>query len=205
MPRSQVKRETDLQIISNWIEPGSRVLDLGCGRGVLLEHLAQMKGVKGVGVDSDATKVESCIKRGVAVYQGDAEQLLAIFDTAQFDWVILSRTVQELEKPATVIQEALRVGKRLAIGFANYGYWRNRVSMLRTGALPVNKVFPNPWYNERPQNPVTVGGFEAYCAKERIRILHKAYLRGDWKTPVHRFPQWSAGYAIYALEQGAGA
>lgn len=200
--RTQIKRETDLQLISDWIEPGSRVLDVGCGRGILLEHLAHTRQVLGVGVDTSADKVESCVKRGVSVYQGDAEQLMPLFADRHFDWVILSRTVQELGRPARVIREALRVGRYLAIGFANYGYWRNRWSMLLTGQHPCNEVFPHPWYDERPQNPVTVGGFEAFCAKEGITIRHRAYLRGDWRTPLNALPAWRAGYALYALELG---
>jgi len=199
--RTQVKRETDLQLISEWISPGSRVLDVGCGRGILLEHLANSKGVHGLGVDTNSEKVEACVKRGVSVYQGDAEALMSVFDEGHFDWVILSRTVQELDKPVRVIREALRVGRHLAIGFANYGYWLNRGHTLFTGQLPVNEVFPNPWYDDRPHNPVTVGGFEAFCEREGFRISHRTYLRGDWRTPLSVLPGWRAGYAVYALER----
>ena len=204
MRRTQIKRETDLQLISGWIEPGSRVLDLGCGRGILLEHLAKTRNVHGVGVDTSAEKVESCVRRGVSVYQGDASQLMPVFDDQHFDWVILSRTVQELEHPASVIREALRVGRRLAIGFTNYGYWRNRLSTLITGELPRNEIFPNAWHEDRPQNRPTVRGFERFCDEAGIEIRHRAYLRGDWRTPTRTYPGWLAGYAVYALERGEG-
>lgn len=197
--RSQIKRETDLQAISNWIESNDRVLDIGCGRGILLEYLATTKGVNGVGVDTDVDKVTACVKRGVTAYHGDAVDLLREFDDSSFDWVVLSRTVQELGQPALVIDESLRVAKRLAIGFANYGYWRNRLSMLLTGALPVNEVFPHPWYDDRPQNPVSVNKFEAFCRLRGYTIEHRVYLRGDWKTSLSRLPDWRAGYAVYAI------
>jgi methionine biosynthesis protein MetW len=114
--------------------------------------------------------------------------------------VVLSRTVQELERPALVIREALRVGKNLAIGFVNYGYWRNRLSSLLTGSLPINEVFPNPWYDDRPHNPVTVNGFETFCEREGFTIRHRTYLRGDWRTHLTRWPGIRAGYALYAVE-----
>lgn len=201
MSRNDVKRETDLQLISDWVEPGDRVLDLGCGRGVLLEYLHQTKQTYGVGVDTDLSKVRSCVKRGVNVYQGDAEQILGEFADDSFDWVVLSRTVQELERPGTVIEAALRVGKRLAVGFVNHGYWRNRWSILRTGDRVTNDVYPHGWAEGSPHNPVTVHSFEAYCRRAGLILEHVVYLRGDWKTPCHRLPNLRAGYVIYVVSR----
>ncbi len=199
LSRNDIKRETDLQLISDWIEPGSRILDLGCGRGVLLEHLHQTKQIYGVGVDTNLSKIQSAIKRGLNVYQGDVEHLLDEFAGDSFDWVILSRTVQELERPAKVIESALRVGKRLAVGFVNYGYWRNRWSIARTGERIKNDVYPVEWHEGSPHNPVSVHSFETYCRDARLSIEHVVYLRGDWKTPCHRLPNLRAGYVIYVL------
>lgn len=202
--RSQIKRETDLQVISNWIEFNDRVLDIGCGRGILLEHLSTTKSVNGLGVDTDVEKVTACIKRGVTAYHGDAVDLLREFDDCSFDWVVLSRTVQELDRPALVIDESLRVAKRLAIGFANYGYWRNRLSILFTGALPVNEVFPHPWYDDRPQNLVSVNGFERFCRERGYHIEHRVFLKGDWRTSISAMPDCRAGYAVYAVARKSG-
>jgi methionine biosynthesis protein MetW len=201
MTRSAIKRQTDFQRITSWIEEGSRVLDLGCGRGVLLEHLRQTKNVQGVGVDTDLTKVQSAVKRGVSIYQGDAEQLLSEFPDGFFDWIVLSRTLQEMPKPARVVKESLRVGRNLAVGFINHAYWRNRWALLRTGQPVVNDVFPLKWSEDAPRNPVTVEGFERFCAEEGYRIRDHIYLRGDWKTPLTRLPNLRAGYAVYALTQ----
>jgi len=199
--RSAIKRQTDFQLISNWIEEGSRVLDLGCGRGVLLEHLAQTKNIRGIGVDADLSKIQSCVKRGVSAYQGDAEAFLAEFPDGFFDWVVLSRTLQELEHPGRVMAEALRVGRTLAVGFINHAYWRNRWSHLRTGDRVVNEVFPRPWHESGPSNPVSIKGFETFCADAHYRLRERVYLRGDWKTTLSALPNLRSGYAVYAVEK----
>lgn len=199
MSRAAIKRKTDLQIISNWIEDGSRVLDLGCGRGVLLEHLVHAKGVHGVGVDTDPDKIQNCVKRGLSAYQGDAETFLGEFPDGFFDWVVLSRTLQELPYPGRVVAEALRVGRCLAVGFINQGYWLNRWHLLSTGHRVINEVFPRRWHEDTPSNPVTVAGFESFCAGAGYTIRERAYLRGNWKTPTHVLPNLRAGYAVYAI------
>lgn len=199
MSRATNKRQTDFQRISNWIEDGSRVLDLGCGRGILLEHLVQTKSVHGIGVDTDLSKMQSCIKRGLSAYQGDAERFLSQFPDNFFDWVVLSRTLQELNEPARVVGEALRVGRTLAVGFINHAYWRNRWALLRTGQHIVNEVFPLRWHEESPRNPVSVAGFEAFCKETGYKIRERIYLRGDWKRTLTRLPNLRAGYAVYAI------
>ncbi len=201
MPRTQVKRETDLQIISEWIEPGNRVLDLGCGRGLLLEYLIQTKNIEALGVDAKLAKIKGCVKRGVPAYMGDIEAVMAQFQDKHFDWVICSRTVHELHHPGRVIREALRVGRRLAMGFVNAAYWRNRITNFVTGARPLNEVNPQDWYESTPSNPVTVAGFERFSEREGIHIRHRNYLRGDWRTPINAFTSWRAGYVVYDLEK----
>lgn len=195
------RRSTDQLILTDWIGEGARVLDLGCGRGVLLEHLRQVKGVSGVGVDPDPAKVLGCVRRGVPAYQGDAEALMREMPDRSFDWVVCSRTVQELARPAAVLEEALRVGKRLAVGFVNFGYWRNRIALLRTGARVRNEVYPHPWEKSAPQNPVSLSGFEEFCTRRGITIHRRVCLRGDWNTPCARWPNLRAGYALYELSR----
>lgn len=201
MSRAEIKRHIDLQIISDWIEPKTRVLDLGCGRGILLEHLKSGKGVHGIGVDSDPQKILGCVKRGVSAYQGNADTLMHEFPDKFFDWVVCSRTVQELAKPETVINQALRVGKRLAMGFVNHGYWVNRVNIALHGRRVLNDVYPSPWHESNPSNPVTVLDFEEYCRDHKIAINQRVYLRGDWKTPCRFAPNLLAGYVLYDLSR----
>ena len=188
-----------MQIIADWVEPRSRVLDLGCGRGVLLELLVQSKDVYGVGVDLDFEKISACVRRGITAYQGDMMTFMRAFPDGHFDRVICSRTLEEVDHPESVIAEALRVGRSLAVGFVNYGYWKNRLDVVIKGQKPRNDVFTTDWSQSRPSNPLTVADFEGFCAAKRIRPVRRALLRGDWKTPCSFMPNLFAGYALYDL------
>jgi methionine biosynthesis protein MetW len=199
MQRHKIKRQTDFQIISGWIEEGQRVLDIGCGRGILMEHLIRTRKVKAFGVDTNLDKVKSCVKRGVSVYHGDADSLLKEFPDGYFDWVILSRMVQELSDPGELIRQALRVSSNVAVGFVNYGFWRNRWSTLLTGSRVTNQVFPLTWEEGRPYNPVTIKGFNDFTERHQIDIANTAFLKGNWKDQTKFLPNLTAGYAIYHL------
>lgn len=201
MGRHATKREMDLQILLEWIDEGARVLDLGCGRGILLDELMQRKGCYTVGVDNDLSKITSCVKRGVPAYQGDIAEMLGEFGDEAFDWVVCSRTLQELSNPGEVLREALRVGRRLAAGFVNHGYWLNRWHMLREGTRVKNEVYPDPWWSARATNPVSVNAFEDYCEAEGVAISRRVYLASDWRTPCSVLPGWRAGYAVYELSR----
>ena len=204
MKRHQIKRETDFQIITGWMGEGQRVLDIGCGRGLLLEHLIRTIGVKGIGVDTSLDKIQSCVKRGVPVYHGEAEALLGEYPDKYFDWIILSRMVQELSDPGELIRQSLRVGRNVAVGFVNYGFWLNRLSTLRTGSRPTNQVFPLSWEEGRPYNPVTITGFNEFAKRNNIHIANTAFLKGNWRDQTNFLPNLMAGYAIYHL-QASGA
>jgi methionine biosynthesis protein MetW len=195
--RELVKQDTDLHILSDWIAPGSRVLDLGCGRGMLLEHLQQTRQAKAVGVDSDLHSVIGCVGRGVSAYQGDILDVLNFYDEGAFDWVVCSRTVQELEQPWQVLERALVVGRHVAVGFVNHGYWVNRWNMFWHGHRVRNEVYPEPWFKSRPSNPVAIADFEEFCAAVGARVTRRAFLAGDWRTPCGFWPKLLAGYALY--------
>lgn len=195
------KRTVDMQIIADWVEPGSRVLDLGCGRGVLLEALAQSKHVQPVGVDLDVEKITSCLRRSVSAYQGDMMAFMAGFADAHFDRVICSRTLEELSEPGRVLMEALRVGRAVTVGFINHAYWKNRLDLLLRGRKPRNSVYTTEWFESRPANPLSPADFEHFCAERDIRVTRRALLRGDWKTPCTFLPNLMAGYAIYDLSR----
>jgi methionine biosynthesis protein MetW len=193
------KRTIDMQVIGEWVEPDSRVLDLGCGRGELLDYLTQKKRVSGVGVDLDFTRVTACVRRGVNAYQGDITAFMRAFPERHFDRVILSRTVHELSDPAGVILEALRVGHALTVGFVNNAFWKNRLNTLIRGRKVRNVVYPTEWFESRPANPVSIADFEDFCAQKEIRIARRAHFSGDWKSPCPAFPNLLAGYALYDL------
>ena len=193
------KRTVDMRVIGDWIEPGSRVLDLGCGRGVLLDYLVRTRKVEAVGVDHDFAKVAACVKRGLTAYQGDLEQFLAAFPEGHFDRVICSRTLEELARPAQVMQAALRAGRCVAIGFVNHAFWKNRLAMLLSGRKPRNEVYFQSWGDSRPSNPVSIADFESFCGDTGFVIRRKIWLRGDWRTPCTFRPNAFAGYAVYEL------
>jgi methionine biosynthesis protein MetW len=193
------KRTVEMRVIGDWVEPRSRVLDLGCGRGVLLEYLVQTKQIFAVGVDYDPAKIAACVKRGLTAYQGDLEGFLRAFPDGHFDRVICSRTLEELAHPHAVITEALRVGRRMTVGFVNHGFWKNRLATLVHGRKPHNDVYPTPWAESRPANPVSVADFDAYCAGAGLVVHRRALLRGDWQTPCALLPNLLAGYAVYEI------
>ena len=193
------KRPVDMEIIGDWVEPNTRVLDLGCGPGVLLDYLVQTKKVSAVGVDLDLARITACVRRGLAAYQGDMTSFMRAFPDKHFDRVICSRTLHELGDPTAVIGEALRVGRALTVGFVNHGYWKNRVDMLIRGRKLRNPVYTTEWFDSRPANPVTIADFEHFCAAKGIRIARRAHLAGNWHAPCRALPNLFAGYALYDL------
>lgn len=199
MTRLVEKRTVDMQIIGDWVEPGTRVLDLGCGQGALLDYLVQTKQVSAVGVDLDFARIAACVRRGLPVYQGDMTSFMRAFPEKHFDRVICSRTVHELANPTEVILEALRVGRTLTVGFVNHGFWKNRLNTLLQGRKIRNEVYTTDWFESRPANPVTILDFEYFCAAKGIRVARRAHLAGNWRTPCHTLPNLLAGFALYDL------
>ena len=196
-----VKRTVDMEIIGGWVEPDTRVLDLGCGQGALLDYLVQSKRVSAVGVDLDVAKITACIRRGVPAYQGDMTAFMRAFPEKHFDRVICSRTVHELSDPTGVILEALRVGRALTVGFVNHGFWKNRFNTLVQGRKIRNEVYTTAWFESRPANPVTIADFEHFCAVKGIAIRRRAHLAGNWRDPCRALPNLLAGFALYDLSR----
>ncbi len=199
--KSSLKKKIELRAISEWVSRGDSVLDLGCGRGILLAELVRLKEVYAVGVDMDFEKISRCIKRGVNAYHGDIMELLRSFDGDSFDWIVCSRTLPELENAREVVLESLRVARRVAVGFVNYGYWRNRLAVALSGDRVVNEVYPEPWESSRPTNQISVNSFKEFCAKNDIKIRRRRFLRADWETPCAILPNLTAGYAIFEISK----
>jgi methionine biosynthesis protein MetW len=195
------RRQVDFQVIARWVSEGDRVLDLGCGRGLLLEYLKRKKSIYGVGVDISFDKILSCVKRGVPAYHGDVRKLLATFEDNSFDRVIFSRSVDLLDDPDAILEEGLRVGKRVTVGFVNHGFWLNRLNFLIRGGRTINEVYPKPWYETLPSNPFSINEFESFCAAREIKVEHRFYLSGDWHDAAKFAPNLLAGYALYDLSK----
>jgi methionine biosynthesis protein MetW len=161
---------SDYAIISEIVEPGTKVLDLGCGEGELLEWLAANKGVQGRGVEISGVKVQRAIGRGVSVYQGDIDEGLADYPDQAFDYVILSQTLQETLYPRHVLQDMLRVARRVIVAFPNFAHWTVRYSMLKSGRAPRTKLFPYEWYESPNIHFLTVQDFEELEALEGLKV-----------------------------------
>lgn len=149
----------DHQLIAEMVEPGSRVLDVGCGDGALLQLLAETKSTDGRGVELSREKVNACVMRGLSVIQGDADRDLADYPDQAFDYAILSLTIQATRQPKTVLENLLRIGHRAIVSFPNFGHWRIRTELLFTGRMPRTRNLPEPWYTTADAHLCTIKDF----------------------------------------------
>jgi len=136
----------DLRLVADMIEPGARVLDIGCGDGELLAFLAQAKGVDGRGMELSQSGVNACVRRGLSVIQGDADHDLADYPSDAFDYVVLSQTLQATRQPRRVIEHLVRIGRRAIVSFPNFGHWRIRLRLVLRGRMPVTPALTHVWY-----------------------------------------------------------
>ncbi|HRN84053.1 MAG TPA: methionine biosynthesis protein MetW [Hyphomicrobium sp.] len=153
------QQRADHALIAEMVEPGSRVLDVGCGDGALLKLLAEEKGVDGRGVELSREKVNLCVQSGLAVIQGDADQDLADYPDQAFDYAILSLTIQATRDPKTVLTNLLRIGRRAIVSFPNFGHWRVRTQLLFTGRMPMTPNLPEPWFSTADAHLCTIKDF----------------------------------------------
>ena len=165
----------DYELIGSWIPERSRVLDLGCGDGVLLAGLAATNSASGYGIEIDDANVLASLKNGVNVIQDDIERGLSAFGDNTFDFVILSQTLQAMKNTEKVLYEMLRVGREGIVTFPNFGYWRHRLDILR-GHMPVSKTLPYSWYDTPNIHLCTVKDFEDLCVKVGAEILDERVL-----------------------------
>jgi methionine biosynthesis protein MetW len=192
---------TNSQRIAEWVAHGSRVLDLGCGEGRLLAELIASHQVKGLGLELEPDKIAVCLDQGLSVIQQDLNRGLSNFRNQQFDFVIMTQTLQAIRRPDLLLDEMLRVGNEAIVTFPNFAYIKNRIQLGLAGHMPVNPQLPNPWYDTPNIHLSTFRDFEDLCAALHIRILDTDTSnlsgKGTWLGRV--WPNLFGEVALYRL------
>jgi methionine biosynthesis protein MetW len=189
----------DFAAIGEWIKMGSSVLDLGCGDGALLRYLTQTRGTTGYGIEIDDARVLACVKNGVNVVQSDLERGLSGFEDGSFDYVVLSQTLQAMRNSEIIVREMLRVGREGIVTFPNFGYWKNRLEVVR-GRMPISENLPYEWFNTPNVRLCTVADFERFCSERHIRIVERKVLTHG--KPVTLMPNLLGALAVYHFGNG---
>ena len=198
MPQNNAALSPDQLSIARLVPQGSRVLDLGCGNGALLDHLIRERGCSGYGVEIDDANVQACVARGVNVIQFNLEDGLALFGDDSFDVVLQIDTLQHLRNAEVMLVETARVGRTGIIAFPNFGHWPNRLAVLR-GRMPVTKVLPYQWYDTPNIRVGTLQDFAALARKNRLQVLDAFGLQDGQE--IRLWPNARASRAVFKLQR----
>lgn len=190
----------DYEMIVDLVDEGSRVLDVGCGDGELLARLVARKDVQGMGLELAQGNVVSCVRRGISVVQADINQGLGALPDESFDYVLLSMTLQVIEKPELAVREMLRVGRRCIVSFPNFGHWRARLQAALGGRAPVTRGLPYSWYETPNRHVLSIEDFRHFCAKMGVTIEREIPLGSHGEARV--LPNLFAEEALYVLRAG---
>lgn len=190
----------DFAAIAAWIPQGASVLDLGCGDGSLLCYLKAARKVRGYGVEISDEGIVAAIENGVNVIQNDLDSGLADFETNAFDFVILSQTLQATRHTEALLSEILRVGREGIVSFPNFGYWKNRLSVL-LGNMPVSSELPYQWYDTPNVHLCTFHDFEDLCRAKKVEILERRVMTG--KEEIATLPNLLGSMAVYRFRRAA--
>ncbi len=189
----------DFQVIASWVQPGERVLDLGCGDGALLRLLIETRGALGYGIEIDDANVLAAVKNGMNVIQSDLEAGLSGFEDASFDHVVLSQTLQAMRHTEAIVFEMLRVGREAVVSFPNFGYWKHRMDILQ-GHMPVSERLPYQWYDTPNIHLCTIADFDDFCARRNIVVKERrVFDEGRLITEEHNF---LGSLAVYRITRG---
>ncbi|MEW6670733.1 MAG: methionine biosynthesis protein MetW [Thermodesulfobacteriota bacterium] len=193
----------DLQIIASWIEPGARVLDLGCGEGDLLYYLEKNRQVVGTGIERVESRVAHAIEKGLSVLHGDINTEILDYADNSFDYVILSQTLQQVYEPASLLQELLRVGSRGIVSFPNFSHWRIRLQLLLSGYAPISKQLPYEWYDTPNIRVITLKDFRKFSKEVGFKVLKEVAINTNSQDKrgsiVSLIPNLLATYGIFMI------
>ncbi len=187
----------DYRIIYEIVEPGARVLDLGCGSGDLLYYLARDKNAKVQGIEFNDEAVYQCVKKGLSVFNSDIESGLVEYPDKSFDYVILNQSMQEVTQVDFIIHEALRVGSKVIVGFPNFAHLTARLRLFFRGKAPITKALPHHWYDTPNVRCLSLSDFHEFCKMKQVKVL-KAYYLGE-HAPVRFWPNLFAMNALFVL------
>jgi methionine biosynthesis protein MetW len=195
----------DLRLIAEMIPDGARVLDIGCGDGALIEHLTREKGADARGIEIDMAEVTRAVAAGLAVIHGDADADLAFYPDGAFDYVVLSRTLQAVERPREVLRQMLRIGRHAVVSFPNFGHWQVRLALLLTGRMPMTAAWNRPWHETPNIHPCTIQDFFDLCALdgyvvERWLAADENGLKAPW-TRAARLANLFGEQALFLLRR----
>ena len=190
--------------IEGWVQPHAKVLDLGCGEGLLLSELSARKHVDGLGLELDPQKIVKCLERGLCVVQQDLNSGLKNFSDDQFDVVIMTQNLQAIRRPDIMLQEMLRVGREAVVTFPNFAHWQNRIQLGIFGHMPVSSLLPNPWYNTPNIHLATFRDFESLCRELGIRMIDRDTMsflgQPSWLGSL--WPNLFGEVAVYRIGRG---
>ena len=194
----------EFKIISDLIEKNTRVLDVGCGDGILMEYLKYNKEIDIRGIEISKDNVQKCLSKGLTVIEGDAEKDLLQFPDSSFDFVILSQTLQAFLNPEIVIKELLRVGKKAIVTIPNFGFWKVRLHLLIKGTMPITKNLPDEWYNTPNLHMCTIKDFYNFCENRRIKLDNSLALHNEKISSINKLnlntKNLSAELGIFLIE-----
>ncbi len=195
----------DLQLIADMIEPGSRVLDIGCGNGALLEYLSHEKQVDGRGIEISTQGVQACVSAGLSVVQGDVETDLKNYPDNAFDYVILSQTLQAMMAPKTMLEQMTRIGKHVIVSLPNFAYWRVRLFIMFKGRMPVSENLPYEWYDTPNIHFCTIRDFVELAKDMGLTIEQSLFLddEGASRTIGNSIflANWFGEQAVFLLKK----
>lgn len=193
----------DLMVIASWIEPKSHVLDLGCGKGELLQYLRDHKQIIGKGIEQDEDEVAICIKSGLSVLQGDLNKEVLDYPDNSFDYVILSQTLQQVYRPRELIMELLRIGKCVIVSFPNFSHWSIRLQVLVTGYAPKNKLLPYNWFDTPNIRVITIKDFRKFAKDLGFRVIKEVAINTHHEERFGKIigflPNLRATYGIFMI------